>query len=103
VLLQECAMKLNSTQVEQALSQFETQAIPDDHPLVPKLYELFGDHTFFLDSNGLNVVEPNERGRAGARAGTVVKLADWSDAHLTTLAPHEPESTEIVIILETEH
>jgi hypothetical protein len=96
-------MKLNSTQVEQTLSQFEAQAIPDDHPLVPKLYELFGDHTFFLDSNGLNVVEPNERDHAGAQAGTVVNLANWSDAHLTALAPHEPEATEIVVILETEH
>ncbi len=53
-------MKLNFAQVEQTLTQFEAQVIPDDHPLVPKLNELFGDHTFFLDSNGLNVVEPNE-------------------------------------------
>ncbi len=52
-------MKLNSAQVEQTLSQFEAQVIPDDHPMVPKLNELFGDHTFFLSSEGLNVVEPN--------------------------------------------
>ena len=51
----ESVMKLNSAQVEQALTQFEAQVIPDDHPLVPKLNELFGDHMFFLDSNGLNV------------------------------------------------
>ena len=96
-------MKLNSTQVEQALSQFEAQAIPDDHPLVPKLYELFGDHTFFLDSNGLNVVEPDESIDAGAPTVTVVNLANWSDAQLTSLAPHEPEPTEVVVILESEH
>jgi hypothetical protein len=62
-------MKLNSTQVEQTLTQFEAEVIPDDHPLVPKLSELFGDHTVFLDSNGLNVVEPNESTHAGAPAG----------------------------------
>src|SRR5712672_3666911 len=65
----ESVMKLNSAQVEQTLTQFKAEVIPDDHPLVPKLNEVFGDHTFFLDSNGLNVVEPNERvsTRAGRR------------------------------------
>jgi hypothetical protein len=80
-------MKLSSAQVEHTLSQFNAQAIPDDDPVIPKLNELFGDHTFFLDSNGLNVVEPNESANAGALAGTVVNLANWSDAHLTGLAP----------------
>ena len=41
-------MKLNPAQLEQTLTQFEAQVIPDDHPLVPKLHELFGDHTSFL-------------------------------------------------------
>jgi len=39
----EYAMKLTPTQVERTLSQFEAQAIPDDHPAVPQLNELFGD------------------------------------------------------------
>jgi len=89
--------------IEQTLTQFEAQVIPDDHPLVPKLNELFGDHTFFLNIDGLNVVEPKEDAAAGARAGTVVNLANWTDAHLTSLALHEPEPTEITIILETAH
>ena len=96
-------MKLNSAQLEQALSQFDAQAIPDDHPLVPKLNELFGDHTFFLDSNGLNVVEANESTNGGAPAGTVVNVASWSDAQLTSLMPHEPEPTEVVVILQRKH
>jgi hypothetical protein len=77
--------------------------VPDDHPMVAKLKELFGDHTFFLNGDGLNVVEPNEDATAGARAGIVVNLANWGDAHLTSLAPHEPELTEMIVILETEH
>jgi hypothetical protein len=59
--------------------------------------------TFFLNSNGLNVVEPNESTHADAPAGMVVNLANWSDAHMTSLAPHEPEPTEIVVILESKH
>ena len=96
-------MKLNSVQVEQTLTQFEAHVIPEDHPLVPELNELFGDHTFFLDGNGLNVVEPNESNQAGAPAGMVVNLANWSDAQLTRLTPHEPEPTEVVVILESKH
>lgn len=91
-------MKLTSAQVERTLSQFEAQAIPDDHPLVPQLNELFGDHTFFLDSNGLNIVEPAEPTQAGQQA-TVVNLANWSDADPPSLAPHEPEPTDLVVVL----
>lgn len=95
-------MKLNSAQLKQTLAQFEAQPIPDDHPLVPKLNELFGNHTFFLDVHGLNVVEPIEDATDGAQAGTVVNVANWSDLHLSSLAPHEPQPTEVVVILETE-
>jgi hypothetical protein len=97
----EGAMKLNSTQLKQTLAQFEAQPIPDDHPLVPKLNELFGDHTFLLDVHGLNVVEPVEDAADGAQAGTVVNVANWSDSHLSSLAPHDPKPTEVVVILET--
>jgi hypothetical protein len=96
-------MKLNSTQLKQTLTQFEAQALPDDHPLVPQLNELFGDHTFFLDGNGLNVVEPKESTDAGVPVGTVVNVASWSDAELTSLMPHEPEPTEVVVMLEIKH
>jgi hypothetical protein len=96
-------MKLSSAQVARTLSQFEAHAIPDDDPLVPQLNELFGDHTFFLDSNGLSVIELREVGRVGTREGMVVSLANWSDSKLTGLAPHEPEPTDIVVTLETEH
>jgi len=61
-------MKLNSAQVEQTLNQLDAQAIPEDHPMVPKLNELFGDHTFFLNNDGLNVVEPSVSAGAGGQA-----------------------------------
>jgi hypothetical protein len=93
-------MKLTAAQAKRTLSQFEAQAIPDTDPVVPRLNELFGDHTFFLDGNGLNVVEPTvEAPRAGAQMVRVVNLANWSDANLTSLAPHEPEPTDAIIEL----
>ena len=98
-------MRLNSTQVKQTLSQFAAEVLPDDHPAVTQLSNLFGDHTFFLDNDGLKVLEPNpnEVPETEAHTGEVVSLADWSDATLTSLSPHEPELTGMVIVLERKH
>jgi hypothetical protein len=96
-------MKLNSTQVKQTLSQFDAQVLPDDHPAVGQLNNLFGDHTFFLDGSGLKVLEPTGAPEMEPRAGEVVSLADWSDSSLTSLKPHEPELTGVVVVLEFKH
>jgi hypothetical protein len=95
-------MKLDSALVERALDQFAAQAIPENHPVVGQLNSLFGDHTFFLDANGLNIVELTDQGDSGVQKAQVIKLAGWSDENRTSLAPHEPEITDIVIVLEPE-
>ena len=96
-------MKLSSTQVKQTLSQFEAEVLPDNHPAVPQLNNLFGDHTFFLDTRGLKVLEPAGMPEKEAQSGEIVSLADWSDASLTSLRPHEPEPTGVVVVLESTH
>jgi hypothetical protein len=97
-------MKLTSAQTERTLSQFEAHPVPSSHPMVPELNEVFGDHTFFLDSKGLNIVEPIAAvPEAGAQAARVVNLANWSDATLTKLTPHEPEPTDAIIDLGSKH
>ena len=96
-------MKLTSAQVERALNQIEAQPIPDDHPVVPQLNNLFGEHTFFLDGSGLNIVEPADAGRAGTQSAKVVNLANWSDDNPTRLEPHEPEPTDVVVVLGSKH
>ena len=96
-------MKLNSTQVTQTLPQFNAEVLPDDHPAVTQLNNLFGNHTFFLDGGGLKVLEPTDAPGLEPRTGEVVSLADWSDATLTSLRPHEPELTGVVVVLEVEH
>jgi hypothetical protein len=96
-------MKMDAAMVERTLSQFEAQAIPEDHPVAAQLSELFGEHTFFLDQNGLNIVEPAEPLQAGDQTARVVNIADWSDASRTSLSPHEPEPTDAIIELGTPH
>ncbi len=89
-------MKLTSEQVERTLDQFEAKVIPEDHPAVPELTRIFGDHTYFLDDTGLLVVEAAEPGDEG----NVLKVADWEDASRTVLACHSPEPTGVVVVLE---
>lgn len=92
-------MKLTPTLVERTLRQFQAQAIPEEHPAVPELNRLFGEHTFFLDDGGLHIVEPALPVEDGAQTGQIVKLASWNDPDRTSLAAHEPEITDVVIEL----
>ena len=96
-------MKLTSAQVERTLSQFQAEAIPDDHPALPKLNQMFGEHTFFIDGSGLNIVEPAEAGEPETQSGKVVNVANWSDDERTRLVRHEPEPTDVVVTLGSNH
>jgi hypothetical protein len=93
-------MKLNSAQLERTLGQLEARAIPDGHPLIQQLNDLFGEHTFFLDRHGLNIVEPIE---VAGESAMVVNLASWSDESRSGLEVHEPEATDVVIMLGLRH
>lgn len=93
-------MKLNSALLERTLNQFDAQAIPENHPVVGQLNTLFGDHTFFLDASGLNIVEPAGASDNGVETGKIVKLAGWSDEKRTSLAPHEPAPTDVIVLLD---
>lgn len=92
-------MKLSSASVEQTRSQISAQPIPDNHPVVSQLTNLFGDHTFFLDEEGLLIVEPIAPNDDGAPGGRLVKLASWNDADHKTLAPHQAEATDVLVEL----
>jgi hypothetical protein len=96
----ECAMKLNSAQVQRTLGQFEALVIPDDAPMISKLNDLFGEHTFFIDDqHGLNIVEPVDAAEPAAERAKVVNVASWTDDSRSSLKPHEPAVTDIVVTL----
>lgn len=95
-------MRLSPTMVARTLSQFEAQAIPDNHPSMPELSRTFGDHTFFLDGEGLHIVEPTVPTDSGFAAGQVMKVASWQDADRTSLVAHRPEPTDTVVELGTD-
>jgi hypothetical protein len=96
-------MKLNSELVERTLSQIDAEAISEDHPVLPKLKGLFGDHTFFLDTVGLNIIEPIEMEEIiepteeRPQRGEVVNVANWDDTDPPRLRPHAPVSTDVIV------
>jgi len=93
-------MKMNTAQIRQTLHQYQAQAIPAEHPVIRELERLFGNHTYFLDGNGLNIVEPVEPEQTDGLQGVVVNLASWADEKAQSLQPHKPEPTDMVVDLE---
>jgi len=99
-------MKLSAVMLRRTLNQLEerpafqdAEVVPDDNPAMPQLNQLFGDHTFFLDGDGLHIVEPVTAASSATPKGVVVKLASWRDARRTSLKAHEPEPTDVVVEL----
>jgi hypothetical protein len=87
-------MKFTSTQISRTLREFEARVIPENHPIIPQLNGLFGEHTFFLDPNGLSILEPVD---AEGQSVRIVNLAYWNDDDAPIdLEPHAPEAKDVV-------
>ncbi len=91
-------MKLSAIHTAQAARQLDSWVVPETHPANLSLCETFGDHTFFLDSEGLVIAEPSEAETADELA-RIVKLAVWGNEARTELAPHPREDTGLLIVL----
>ena len=91
-------MKMNSAQIEHTIDHLECKVVPEDDPVTPQLKRIFGDHTYFLDQSGLNIVEPGEADHKDVRFGVVVNIADWADTGSQSLARHDPERTGLVVV-----
>jgi hypothetical protein len=98
-------MKLTEDRIDHALSQLNAQALnaqalPENHPVTDQLSDVFGDHTFFFDAEGLTIIEPTRLDGESPGLGQVIKLASWVDDARSKLAPHPPEFTEVVVELD---
>ena len=94
-------MKLSPAQVERTVNQLQIEAIPDNHPLVPQLNRLFGEHTYSASSSPLTTRSAFHR-RKRAGLGVVVNVANWTNANPPKLEAHEPQPTESLVALETD-
>jgi len=93
-------MKLTEARIDSALHQLNAQAVPENHPVISQLSQMFGEHTFFIDAGGLTIIEPTEDADENSGTGQVVKLASWLDETRTNLVPQEPEYTHVVVALD---
>jgi hypothetical protein len=87
-------VKLSPAQAHRVEQQIDGRAVPDPVALASQLQDTFGDHTFFIDSDGLNIVEPSQ---ADTDVGNVVKLGEWADDEHTKLRLKAPTLTETVV------
>ena len=104
---EEDAMKLNTAQVARTVSQLQVEALPEDHPLIPQLNRIFGDHTYFLDGSGLNILEPAAAAlevpaSSIGEVGVLVNVANWTESNPPKLEVHEPELTNTTVALGTD-
>lgn len=68
-------MKMNSAQIERTIGQLGCKVVSEYDPVTPQLKRTFGDHTYFLDQSGLNIVEPGEADHKDVRFGVLVNIA----------------------------
>jgi hypothetical protein len=88
-------MKLTSDQIERAVDRLDVAAVANAPDLMAQLVELYGDHTFFVDADGLHILEmvDEDEGGAGGDVLTLVQLAAWSDETMSEVVTHEPRAT----------
>lgn len=92
-------MKLTPAHIEHVRTQLDLNPMGEDHEAYPALVNRFGDHSFFLNADGLHIVEPNVTGHGEDRTGALVTLAGWADETRTQLKPHAPKATAHIIEL----
>ena len=93
-------MKLSAIQIAHAAKQLDARPVPENSQMGPELRRVFGDHSFFLTSTGLHVIEPTEPVETGPAAGRLVKVASWTNPDHKALQVHEPEVTDRIVELE---
>jgi len=95
-------MKLNTAQIDAVRQQTNIEPLPEGNTDVDQLKTHFGDHTFYLDMNGLHVLEPVKDADIEGEPAAVIRIAHWTDDDRTALAPQSPEVTGSVVKLSVD-
>lgn len=94
-------MKLNSNQIAAVKQDLEADPLDEENPAIGSLRQAFGDHTFYVGSEGLFVVEPVEDEAHPGEPAQLVLVAAWTDEKKNALQPVPPQQTETVVDLAT--
>ncbi len=97
-------MKLDETQLAVVESQTGAKPLPADDPAAEQLSGAFGDHSFFLDPNGLYIFEGVDLPEAehGTSPALLIQIAEWTDEEKTAIGPIEPKPADLILDLAME-
>ena len=91
-------MKLSTAQIAAVQEATGANPLPEDNPAQAQLSEALGDHTFYLDQQGLVVLETPEEAAADDTL-EIVRVGQWADEDRQQLGLTPPQRTGQVIDL----
>ena len=92
-------MKLNANQIAAVKQDLSADPLEEQNPAMDALRKAFGDHTFYVGSEGLFVVEPVEDEKHPGEPAQLVLVAAWADDEKKSLQPVPPQQTQTVVDL----
>src|SRR5690625_1319476 len=94
-------MKLTNTQNAATTESPGATPVPEYHPVMAQLRDAFGEHTFFLDHEGLSVFVDEDEVEDGfdlpEGEPRLVMIAAWTDDGRSSLGPVEPVDRGITL------
>ena len=84
-------MKLTIPQASDLQKETGAQVVDEGAPVQQQLAEAFGDHTFFLNDDGLHVWELIADEETNTQQMAAVQIAAWQDEQKAALVQHEPK------------
>lgn len=93
-------MKLSDAQITEVERQTGMEPIADDNPALDTLKGHFGDHTFYIDDEGLYVWKRLEGVEQAGQPVTAMQVASWADDEKSGLQLHEPQPTHVVLKID---
>jgi len=95
-------MRLSELQTQRIQEQTGASVVPDDNPSMPALKQNFGDHTFFLDADGLHIWESVAENPDDKAKLVGVRIASWSSDEKKSLVTHEPARIQVLAAPESD-
>ena len=94
-------MKLNSNQIASVKLDLSADPLDEENPAMGSLRQTFGDHTFYVRSEGLFIVEPVDDPLHPREPAQLVLVAAWTNEKKNALHPVPPQQTQTVVDLAT--
>lgn len=90
-------MKLALQQIERIREQTGMDPIPQTEAVIEVLRNHFGDHTFYLDEEGLRIWESISEEGSSSEKLQGYRIASWAGEAKDSLVPHDPAPVGMVI------